>query len=501
MNFPSGHSPTLDRRTALKGLAAAGLAAGLGRFPEIEVEAAPVEPPKEVLEGYTDLLSYEAGDRVRMNVSTSARTFNVEIARVGATRETVWMKEGVAGVRHPTPDDSFSHGCRWPSALELQVPKEWRSGYYSVLLRGEGTDGKPLTGEMFFVVRSANPGREASILIQLCTNTYNAYNTWGGSSLYGGPKAMARRVSFDRPWIGFQPGRNFTNTYSGWRNWEKPFVEWAEQAGYCIDYAVNSDLELRPEILKPYRLVLSVGHDEYWSWPMRDSLEAFIGDGGNVAFFSGNTAFWQVRSEDSARNLVCWKSDFDKDPVYKQDDLRFLSGMWSNRLVGRPENQLTGVSFSYAGYHRFAEHGGDGCYTIHRPDHWMFAGTNLKRGDRLGRPMDNLVGYECDGCLMDWRDGVPTPTFEDGTPKSFEILGTATAGLSMMDRSAIWVAEALFGKNTEKRVDPLGAAVLGCYSRGGTVVTSGCTEWVNGLRHGNPQVERITRNVLDRLST
>ena len=132
------------------------------------------------------------------------------------------------------------------------------------------------------MVRSARPGRDTKILLQLCTNTYNAYNNWGGSSLYGGPKGPARRVSFERPYVGFVPGDRFTSRYSGWRNWEQPFVAWAEAAGYRLDFAVNSDLEFRPEILKGYRLVLSVGHDEYWSAPMRDHLEAFIGAGGNV---------------------------------------------------------------------------------------------------------------------------------------------------------------------------------------------------------------------------
>jgi hypothetical protein len=349
------------------------------------------------------------------------------------------------------------------------------------------------------VVRSRHPGRDTRILLQLCTNTYNAYNRWGGSSLYGGPKGVVRRVSFERPYIGFVPGDDFTSRYSGWRNWEQPFVVWAEAAGYALDFAVNSDLEFRPEILQGYRLVLSVGHDEYWSAPMRDHLEAFIGAGGNVAFFSGNTCFWQVRSEDHGRALVSWKMDFDKDPIYQSDDQRLLSGMWSNHLVKRPENQLTGVSFSYGGYHHFFETGGDGCYTIHRPDHWVFAGTGLRRGDRLGAK-DRIVGYECDGCQFTLEDGVPVPTHRDGTPPTFQILGTAPAGLSTKDSSLIWVSEALYGKGTSRRIDQPGVAVLGVYTRGGTVLTTGCTEWVRGLQGHDPAVERITRNVLDRLA-
>ena len=75
-------------------------------------------------------------------------------------------------------------------------------------------------------------------------------------------------------------------------------MKWAEASGYDIEYAVNNDLEFHPEILSNYRLMLSIGHDEYWSSPMRDAVESFVRRGGNVAFFSGNTCCWQVRNED-----------------------------------------------------------------------------------------------------------------------------------------------------------------------------------------------------------
>jgi hypothetical protein len=492
VNDPQAADVALHRRDLLK--TAAGIA-GAAALSDLADAAEPVAP---FVEAYADHLSYQAGDRVKLHVSTSASAFSVEVARVGARRQVVWNKEGLPGARHAVPPDASSHGCHWPAALEVPVAEAWPSGYYQVILRAE-QDGRPAQGEAFFVVRGRR-GREAKVLLQLCTNTYNAYNTWGGSSLYNGPKGPARRVSFDRPYAGFAAADNFTSRYSGWRRWEQPFVEWAEAAGYRLDFAGNSDLELRPEILKSYRLVLSVGHDEYWSAPMRDSLEAFIAAGGNVAFFSGNTCFWQVRSEDAGRALVGWKADFDKDPVYRTDDRRLLTGMWSNRLVGRPENQLTGVSFARGGYHRFFEHGGDGCYTVHRPEHWIFAGTGLRRGDRLGAK-DKVVGYECDGCEFTLEDGLPVPTCRDGTPATFQVLGTTPAGLSTkFDQSLLWVSEGLYGKGTDERVAQPGAAVLGVYTRGGTVFTTGCTEWVRGLQGKDPAVEQITRNVLDRLS-
>jgi hypothetical protein len=488
----SGPRRSLQRRSFIQATAVGVVGAAVLAEPISAAEA-----DKPFIEAYAGQLSYLPGEKAGLHVSTSAARFGVEVARVGPQREVVFSKDRVAGGKQTVPANAFSHGCGWPVTLEVPIAKDWRSGYYQVLLRT--SDGKA-KGEAFFVVRPARPGRVPRILIQLCTNTYNAYNRWGGSSFYGGPKGVGRRVSFERPYLGFLPEENFTNTYSGWRRWEQPFVEWAERAGYHLDFAVNSDLEFHPEVLKGYRLVLSVGHDEYWSWPMRDNLEKFIAGGGNVAFFSGNTCFWQVRSEDRGSALVSWKMNFDQDPVYKLDDQRLLSGMWSNRLVKRPENQLTGVSFSYGGYHRFFEHGGDGNYTVHRPDHWVFAGTGLKRGDRLGAK-GTIVGYECDGCEFTLKDGLPVPTGRDGTPETFEILGSAPAGLSVKgDQSLLWVSEALYGKGTKKRLKQPGAAVLGCYTRGGTVFTTGCTEWVRGLEGRDAAVERVTRNVLDRLS-
>jgi hypothetical protein len=318
------------------------------------------------------------------------------------------------------------------------------------------------------------------VLLQLCTNTYNAYANWGGYSLYafnGRYQVQGRRVSFDRPLAG------------QFASWELPFVQWAEKAGYRLDYAVNSDLEFRPELLKHYRLVLSVGHDEYWSKPMRDHLEKFIADGGNVAFFSGNTCCWQVRSEDGGRALVSWKQSFRDDPEFNGNH-RLLSTLWSHRLIGRPENLLTGVGFLWGGYHR--SHGqfmdGPAAFTVHRPDHWLFEGTSLKRGDAFGGK-DTIVGYECDGCELTWKDGLPVPTYRDGTPTTFTVLATCPARWHPDDSE--WYDHWEKGRT--------GNAVLGTYTRGGTVVTTGTTDWAHGLRGNDPAVVRITKNVLDRL--
>lgn len=539
---------------------------------------------KPTIEGYADQLSVKAGEKIGFCISTNMHEYSIEIARVGAGRQVVWVDGNLPGTEHPVPENSFSEGCKWPLALEVSIPDDWKSGYYEVTLIGSGHGDEIAKGEMSFVVRSAQPGRDTNILLQRSTNTDNAYNTWGGADLYRGINGQARRVSFDRPYAGSEryQGRflfsisasveadlaqgvvtsalreefseqgmsltsfahittntghagvrwgpsekissqwhildaencirieklggalnvydGFTTYQSSWRNWEHSFVEWAERSGYEIDYAVNSDLEFHPEILDHYRLVLSVGHDEYWSSPMRDHLEEFIARGGNVAFFSGNSVYWQVRSEDSGRALVCWKQGYKNDPHYNTADHKQLTTLWCSHLVGRPENVLTGVSFAYGGYYNFFDQFRDavGAYTIHRPEHWMFEGTGLKQGDLLGAK-HNIVNYECDGCDHEFENGIPVPTHRDGTPANFEILGSCPAALSNADDSLGMNVEALHGDRSVPHPQP-GAAILGIYTRGGTVVTAGSTNWSDGLFGKDEAVQRITRNILDRLS-
>jgi hypothetical protein len=462
-----------------------GLLLGFGIFRLAAVD----EPRGLFVEGYAGRVSYAPKEELTLHVSTSAGAFSVEIVRLGAKNETVWTSPAVPGREYPVPEDASSHGCRWPVAVMVPVAANWRSGYYQVLFRARDGGGKysqrntrTAEGNCFFVLRAGEPGRTSKVLLQLSTHTYNAYNNWGGSSLYAynsRTQNQGHRVSYERP-----PSSQFGS-------WEQPFVEWAERNGVALEYAANGDLEERPELLRAYRLVLSVGHDEYWSGPMRDHLEQFIAAGGNVAFFSGNTCCWQVRSEDGGRALTCWKQNVQSDPVYAaRSGYGQLSSLWSHHLVNRPENQLTGVGFLWGGYHK--SHGqlmdGSGAFTVHRPDHWIFDGTGLKANDSFGGK-DTIVGYECDGCELIWKDGIPSPTHRDGTPESFTVLGTAPAQWHPDDCQ--WYDQWENGRK--------GHAVLGVYTHGGTVFTCGSTDWAHGLRGGDPTVDRITRNVLERL--
>lgn len=500
------------------------------------------------VEGYPSQYSYLPGEEAQFHCSARVKSFSVEITRVGHSREVVWRREGIRGEEHPTPADAYAKGCGWPVTFSVSIPENWRSGFYEVTMRGDGVQGPEAIGHSFFVVRSANPGRDTSILLVLSTNTYNAYNRWGGHCLYTG----ATQVSFARPLergYVYRPEAAYdgraasveaepdplhlrTQAYlrdnlyplwiisAGWPSWERRFVRWAESNGYRIDMAVNADLESHPHLLDQYQLMVSVGHDEYWSWGMRDAVDSFVERGGNAAFFSGNCCFWQVRLEDEGRTMVCYKDKAHiQDPVVGTDQQHLMAGMWSDPLINRPENHTTGLSFTRGGYVRMGEcvPRSSGAYTIYRPDHWAFAGTGLRYGDLLGLG-SYVVAYEVDGCEFTMQNGLPVPTHADGTPDTFTILGTSPAHLvSITDTvneapPALWasldppgdlefVAMRLYGDASPQNTAKLahGNAVMGCFTRGGTVFSAGSTDWAYGL-DDNALIQRVTRNVLDKLS-
>jgi hypothetical protein len=502
-----------------------------------------VNPSRPMIEGYARQLSYAAGDTVSLCCSTDAPIFSVEIARVGGSRDIVWSARDVPGAVHAIPPRASEEGCDWPTAIEVAIPADWRSGYYEVVLRTQDeATGRTAEALAFFVVRPASPPADNAILLVLATNTYNAYNDWGGPSLYTG----AVKASFQRPMArGFlrkpepqvrypavrdidDPEHEHFRAWAdlhglarwsgsaGWHNWERPFVRWAERAGYRIDVVTNADLATRPEVVDGYALLISVGHDEYWSWKMRDTAEAFVGQGGNIAFFSGNTVCWQVRFEDDGHTMVSYKTEVERDPLYGTDQQHLVTTLWSSKLVGRPENHLTGVSFSRGGYIRMgnAVPHGTGGYTAWRADHWVFDGTGVNYGDVFG-VKDSVAVYEVDGCefTLGEDDGLPVPTGRDGTPTNFTILASAPARLwnaaelpSRYRSSEIgdleMTAEAVFGEATPQGIARLSHnhAVMGMYTRGGTVFTTGATDWAYGLAGHDPVITQMTRNLLDRLS-
>jgi hypothetical protein len=498
----------------------------------------------DAVEAYCDASSYLPGETVRLHVWCATGTYDVEVVRYGTG--VVWSAASLKGEAHHTPDDADAHGCHWPVGVHIPVPNDWPSGVYIVTLRAHGAVHDRAVGHAMFVVRAPRP--TSDVLLVLATNTYNAYNNWGGRSLYTG----GHEVSFDRPYgrglivrphterddrkspptrDGEEPDVDgqrlqrfrFEHGYAayigstGWFTYERRFVDWAARRGLTLDVAVSSDLERDPSITSGYPLVLGVGHDEYWSGAQRDGIERHVARGGNYASFSGNTMFWQVRFDPTGRTMTAYKySAHRRDPVVGTSDERSMSGMWCDPLVGRPEWRFLGAGSAYGLYSRYGRSTPrtSGGFTVYRDRHWMFEGTGLSYGDLLGA-RDGAVGYETAGCRLGLDEyGLPFSALADA-PAHTEVVAFAPAsnlGADGYPASASFtpgsqvdmdfIAERLYGDTSDDSIDRVrhGAAVmLTCrpFDGGGQVVTVGTTDWVFAL--GDPAVDRVTSNIVERL--
>ncbi len=498
----------------------------------------------DAVEAYCNQLSYLPGETVELHVRCATATYDLIVARWGSA--TVYSCEALAGTVPVTPPDADANGCRWPVATTIPVGSDWSSGVYLVTLRAHGAVEERSIGYAMFVVRAPRP--TASTLLVLASNTYNAYNNWGGRSLYTG----GHQVSFDRPFgrgmllrpsterddrksrpclPGEEPDVDgavyqeyrFAHGYpgymssSGWFTYERRFVEWAMDNGIVLDIAVSSDLERVPGLTDGYRLVLGVGHDEYWSAGQRDAVEGYVAGGGNYASFSGNTMFWQVRLSDGGRRMTCHKySAHRTDPVLGTDQQRSMSGLWCDPLVARPEWSFLGGGSAFGLYSRFgrATPRASGGFTVYRDGHWLFEGTGLRYGDQLGAAY-GAVGYETVGVKLNFDDvGLPI-SLTPGAPPTEVVAFSPASNLGAGDYPASvaagadqcdleFMAERLYGDLSAESLAKVrhgNAAMLTCRpfgDSGGQVVTIGTTDWVYALP--DPAVSQITANVINRLS-
>lgn len=415
------------------------------------------------IDGYTTRKSFFPGEMIDFHVSNTAenKAVRLTLERVGARARLSSSFTFSAGA-HDTPPDAYAVGCAWPSAFSLLVPEDFPSGVYVAKL--ENADGE--TENVRFVVRRRARDRDARLLVCLPFFTSQAYNDWGGKSLYpwDSPE-RARRVSFHRP--------GGTNPIEA-----LPFVRWLEKNRIDADYCTSMDLHAEPHLLDPYQLFISPGHDEYWSKEMRDHVESFIAAGGNAAFLSGNTCYWQVRVEDEGRTLVCHR-DAVEDPLSGIENDR-VTVQWASAPVERPENEMTGVGYRFgAGYWLDPDGFKEAEYRVSFPEHWVFEGTGLRFGEVFAR---GAVGYETDAAPIEIVGGVARAIGRGGTPANLVVLAVADLRRFRAHGQG-------------------GLATMCLFRRGGTVFTAASVHWATALEVGSsPAVERVTQNVLDRLS-
>jgi hypothetical protein len=514
-----------------------------------------MDGPRGEIWCYSDRFSYFPGDKVTLCISSTAATCDIEIIRDGGTETLATTFRGVATVWQQSPDQCSVEGCGWRPTHAFTIPVDWASGAYRLTLTASGKDGAPITSQHLFVlcpkIVAGDGDRRDRILQIAATGTWTAYNTWGASNHYQGITGpnrdqYATRVSTQRPWCrgfitlpkdaprvpleietppatipryphmewAFATGHSKKYASSGWASYDSHFFRWAERSGYAIDLISQHELHFHPEILDGYDCITCIGHDEYWTWEMRDAVDSFVTRGGRAARFAGNF-MWQTRLEDEGRTQVCYKYRARaEDPVYSNGDVTRATNSWEASEIGRPGAMTFGLNATrglYAGWGGCAPRGVRG-FPVYRPDHWAFAGTGIYYGDLLGGA-SHVFGYEVDGLDYVIRNGLPEPGGEDAYPDGLQILALGMTSLVeesadigpenrfLSDEDGRFAAEVLYGSPSDENLEKVkrGCGMIVNFPKGrGEVFHVGSTEWIAGLIRDDAMVDRVTRNILDR---
>ncbi len=353
------------------------------------------------IEGYCSRQSVQAGETIDVMVSTNPpRRFQVEIFRMGyyggrgaRLMQTLGPLEGKTQPA-PEPGAKDVHECQWEPAFHLAIPADWPSGVYLGRLTTlvDPAIEPYWQSYVVFIVRDERP---ADILVQCSDNTWQAYNRWPSHySLYSHPRGIQgpwANVSFDRPYgreAQYEGVVNDPLTFGSgeFLPLEFPLAFWLEQHDYDVTYCSNSDM-LTPDRGLKCKAFISVGHDEYWDIRQFRSVLRMRDAGVNLLFLSGNA--------------ICWVTPFHPSHDGRSNRIIFRGGPYGgDNAYARGREKDHGP---------FPEHGpdeglllgarnvepvnGGGDWVILKPEHWIFAGTGLKIGDRI----PGLIGWEYHG--------------------------------------------------------------------------------------------------------
>jgi hypothetical protein len=333
------------------------------------------------IEGFASQVSAVPGDDVTVFVNTTAQSVHVEVYRMGYYQglggRLVYQSDTVAGQKQPPPvvtPGVNTVQCNWKPTVTLPVTASWPPGNYLLKLVGDGGQ------QQYAHLTVRDDASTAAFVMQNSVTTWQAYNLWGEYSLYFGRTAKggsdfanrARIVSFDRPYP-----KTWAQGAADFFGNEFPLLFHLESLGADLTYWTDVDLHERPELLLNHRCLFSLGHDEYWSAPMRNGAQSALTLGTNLAFLGANACYRQIRLERTAvgpnRLQVCYK-DAAEDPI-RASDPKLTTVNWNQSPVDMPESELIGSMYQ-------SVHANDDL-VITDAGSWLFDGCGLTDGQHL----------------------------------------------------------------------------------------------------------------------
>jgi putative cell wall-binding protein len=393
--------PEPIKKTMLTGKAE--VATVLGGPPSVNEEVASTLFPlnnTHSIEGYSNKLSFFPGETIDLKVHSPEGAFSMDIIRYGNEEETILSVKDIQGKGQNYYGDAYKNGALWDTSYQLTIPENWSTGMYAAKVYD--------THNHFyitFIVKEKSP-ENTDIGVLASTNTWQAYNSWGGKSLYtsqliNGTRKYNEIVNFNRP----NPGADPTGNVGHLANGEKHILGWLERNNHAYSMIAEKDVHDNPALLRKFKTIIISTHSEYWSTNMYNSLESYLKNGGNVLYLSGNGIYWKVAFNGDQMEA---KKDGGKHAFTGEQGGLFYQ-------IGRPETALVGVGYRSTGFSVPAP------YKVVNNSHWIFANTGIENGELIGTKGLNTT-RDSSGAASGWE----TDQMDKHTPKNKVLLAQGT---------------------------------------------------------------------------
>jgi len=337
-----------------------------------------------IANGYMGKLSYFVGDSIDAYISAKSIVRKARLSIYNASNIIVdYLYCDSIIPQSITTAKPYESGFGYQYKIRFKLTRILKSGVYQIGNR------------IPFLIKATI--RSNQVLVVYPTNTVNAYNDAGGRGSYTTPRAYI--TSFLRP--------------AAIPKFNREFIKWNESA-YSFDYVTDFDLEVYDSI-RQYKMIIIIGHNEYWTRNARLNFDQFINSGKHALILSGNTAWWQVRYSADKTQMICYKNvlvDPEPDPLLKT--IKWTSTSLKLKII-----PSIGQDYSLGGYGTKTDSGWNG-FKILLPLSPILAGTNLKYENVI-----SCATSEYDGTYVIRSAGQPHPILDTARLKFYkaELLG------------------------------------------------------------------------------
>lgn len=325
---------------------------------------------KSIIEGYPNKDSFYPGEQIEVFVHCLNKSFNYKLIDK-ISDLTIDQKNNLSSTKQNYFKYSAINGLNWHQSFVYKIPSNLKSSLYSLRLESGNS-----YHEIPIIIK--NKTHKSDLAIILHTNTMHAYNTWGGINFYNynvkdnSQRKLSKIISKNRPNKSpFKSNHLFQGTI--------PVMKWIYENNYSYEVLCDESLKISKTNLNNINTLMFISHSEYWCKEMYSNVENFKNKGGNIISLGGNIAYFKI-------NTFSHYIESCKDESIHLDGSQ--GGYW--HLLGKPASKIFGSQYDSSGFDTY------GPYEVLLPEHWVFNGLNLKKGDLVGTVGRGASGHELD---------------------------------------------------------------------------------------------------------